>query len=113
MKKKTKKLALKATKKHPVVAQQWEESERGWGVRPDGASLHLTEEDRISYCKDHWNREKKLNSSGIVPDEYSRERGQPLVIDVDAKIYKLIKESKYGIMLWQHEWNDILQGRNV
>jgi len=23
------------------VVQAWEESERGWGVRPDGLSIHL------------------------------------------------------------------------
>ena len=29
--------------KNEVVVQKWEESERGWGTRPDGFSLHLTE----------------------------------------------------------------------
>ena len=29
-----------------VVAVQWEESERGWGVRPDGCSLHVSVESK-------------------------------------------------------------------
>jgi hypothetical protein len=32
--------------KNEVVYQSWLESERGWGVRPDGYSLHLSLGDR-------------------------------------------------------------------
>ena len=34
-----------------VYLQHWEESERGWGIRPDGCSLHLTLEDRKKYIE--------------------------------------------------------------
>jgi hypothetical protein len=34
-----------------VIRQEWEESERGWGCRPDGYSLHLDKEDRNTYIK--------------------------------------------------------------
>ena len=97
----------KIAKKYTVVAQEWEESERGWGCRPDGASLHLTESDRAAYVKDYWDREKQRNPSGGVPDEYSRESGSPILIDVDAKTYKQIKASKNGIMVWQTEYRDL------
>jgi hypothetical protein len=50
-----------------VVMQRWYESERGWGQRPDGCSLHLTEQDRAAYCKKYWADEKERNSSGVAP----------------------------------------------
>lgn len=33
-----------------ILCQEWEESERSWGVRPDGASLHFTENERTAAC---------------------------------------------------------------
>jgi hypothetical protein len=100
----------KVAKKHPIVVQEWEESERGWGVRPDGASLHLTESDRAAYVKDFWDREKQRNPSSTVPDEYSRTSGSPFVMDVDTKTYNQIKKSKNGVMLWQSEYRELRKG---
>lgn len=89
---------------HVVVVQEWEESERGWGVRPDGATLHLTEADRVAYVADYWAREKRANTSGQVPDEYSRPSGSPTVIDVSDATYAQVKKTKNGLMLWQSEY---------
>jgi hypothetical protein len=78
----------------PVVVQDWEESERGWGVRPDGHSLHLTEADRTAYFKEY--------ADGLpeeVPNEYSRLSGPPYIGDVDAKVYSEVKNSKNGIRI--------------
>jgi hypothetical protein len=82
---------------HPIVVQKWEESERGWGCRPDGYTMHLTEADRAAYCKEFWDRERKRNKSGVTPDEYSRECGSPYAASVDTKTYAAIKASKNGI----------------
>jgi hypothetical protein len=35
-------------KKTKVVVQKWEEVEVGWSRKPDGYSIHLTEEDRLA-----------------------------------------------------------------
>ena len=48
----------------PVIKQLWEESERGWGIRPDGYSLHLNNEDRKQFIKEYW----ALLPDGPVPD---------------------------------------------
>lgn len=85
------------TKKYPVVCQQWEESERGWGCRPDGYSLHLTEADREAYVKDWVAWEKKLNPNREVPDEYTRPCGTPYIVDVGQEIYDKITASKNGL----------------
>jgi len=80
--------------KFSVVVQLWEESERGWGTRPDGYSLHLTEEARKSYIEDYW-----ASMPDEVPDEYSRPCGSPYVASVNEKTFIKVKASKNGIGL--------------
>lgn len=97
---------LASKPKHTVVAQKWDESERGWGIRPDGVSLHLTDVDREVYVAEYW-REEHARTGGITPDEYSRPGGVQL-IDVDTETYNKIKASKQqGLRLWQHEWSQM------
>ena len=74
-----------------VVCQKWEESEQGWGTRPDGYSLHLTEEHRVEYIAEYWAGMPKK-----IPDEYSRPDGQPYLCEVSAAIYEEVKASKNG-----------------
>lgn len=75
-----------------VVVQKWEESEAGWGQRPDGCSLHLSEEDRAAYVKAYWDR---MPSS--APSEYSRPDGTPYLWDADEETYEQVKASKNGV----------------
>ena len=75
----------------PVVKQDWLESEAGWGMRPDGYTLHLTEADRVKFIEDYWKR-----MPDAIPDEYSRPSGSPTVKDVDSVTYAEIQASKNG-----------------
>jgi len=77
---------------YSVVRRTWDESERGWGVRPDGHSLHLTEADCESYIEDYW---AKMPDS--APDEYSRPNGVSTIALVDKDTYDKIVASKNGI----------------
>lgn len=75
-------------------AWQWEESERGWGVRPDGASLHISEDEARAYLKKHWEEENKRNK-GSVPDEYSRPNSDdPFRVVVTEEAYKRVQAEK-------------------
>ena len=78
--------------KFTVIRQNWLESERGWGQRPDGYTLHLTTSDRDAYVRAYWDR-----MPDEVPDEYSRPDGQPILVDVDKATYELVKASKNGM----------------
>ena len=79
-------------RQYNVVCQEWLESERGWGIRPDGISLHLTMDDCTQYIKDYWEE-----MPGFVPDEYSRPFGEPYMKKVSAEDYRQIKVSENGI----------------
>ncbi len=75
-----------------VWRQDWEESERDWGVRPDGYSLHLTTEDATAFAREYWKRMPRE-----VPDEYSRESGRPYKTLVGKKVYSEVKASRNGV----------------
>ena len=71
-----------------VLRQEWLESERGWGIRPDGFSLHVSREALEKYLKR--DQEEKNQTYG-VPDEYSRPDGHPYGVDVNTEVYDAIE----------------------
>lgn len=79
-------------RKHEVVVQKWVESERGWGTRPDGFSLHLTDTDCEAFIKDYWD-----GMPDEVQDEYSRPDGTSYKATVDVKNFVKVKKSKNGV----------------
>jgi hypothetical protein len=76
--------------RHKVIIQKWEESERGWGTRPDGWTMHLSEAHRVKFCEEFWARQPK----GAVPDEYTRECGAPYEATVDEETYQELVAEK-------------------
>lgn len=72
----------------PVIRQDWEESEAGWGVRRDGYSLHLTEADRLAFIKDYWaGMPDKVGAQ--PPPEYSRPAlTRTEIVTVDEATYQ-------------------------
>ena len=80
----------KVERTYAVVIQDWEESERGWGVRPDGHSIHLSVDDSKKFVDDYWKTEQRRNPGGGVPDEYSRPAGSPRLMDVNERTYKML-----------------------
>jgi hypothetical protein len=73
------------------VVQAWEESERGWGVRPDGLSIHLDRNHLDEFII-------KYNASlpnDHVPDEYSRPSGRPVDVTITSdEILEYLKKRK-------------------
>lgn len=86
--------------KIPVIAQKWEESELGFGIRPDGYSLHLTHEDRNAYVEEYWAAMPEK-----LPNTYSRpvtkRDGSACIegIPVGIETYEIIRKSKNGIFV--------------
>jgi len=85
-----------------VVIQGWEESERGWGCRPDGGTLHLTITDCQIFIKQYQDK----MPTNYIPDEYSHLRGTPHMARVDNGLYQEIQESRNGIWLSQVRLRD-------
>lgn len=81
-----------------VICQKWEESERGWGVRPDGYTLHRSEADRVRFVEKFWQRQRAAFGAS-APDEYTRESGKAYECPVSDAIYDVITDD--GV--WDHE----------
>lgn len=82
-----------------VYVQEWEEYERGWGRRSDGATLHRTEEDAKSFCNNYINRN---HTSVHAPDEYSLPSGSSYWGRVSQEVHDWMekKYSEGGAGLW-------------
>lgn len=80
-------------KSNPVLfCQKWEESESGWGTRPDGYSLHRSESDLAAFIQEYW--EGMPNG---VPAEYSRPCGEPYFVEASAEQFEAVMKSKHGV----------------
>ena len=90
------------SEKKSLVLQEWEESEQGWGVRPDGYSFHLSEEDCKAYVKEYWASMPKE-----VQYEYSRTCGNPIWVIVSPAFYRQatreFKAGKKGFRVWHSD----------
>lgn len=81
-----------------VLYQAWEESERGWGVRPDGYSLHVDKAHRDKFVGALLKRQSEYFKGqglkdGDAPDEYTRVSGEPVQVNVTHAIYQqLVKK---------------------
>ena len=86
-----------------VYLQYWEESERGWGVRPDGCSLHLTLDEHKKYIKSIYDSREEDTE---VPDEYERIVGEPIEVMVDPALFSIIEGT---LRLLQYEMNNLIK----
>lgn len=81
-----------------IFVQCWEESEAGWGTRPDGFSLHSSQEDVAEYIQKYWDRMPKE-----VPHEYERPFGKPIKIELnDQEMLFKIEDSPHGIRVYRN-----------
>lgn len=89
-----------------VWAQEWTESERGWGRRPDGFTIHAERKDIERFVREMREQERKVHlAAGLpddyVPDSYSFPDGEPYPALVSDEQYAELKKSTCG--LWWSE----------
>jgi len=90
-----------------IVLQLWEESEKGWGVRPDGCSIHI---DNIS--RDNYVNSIYKDRSDVVPDSYDRVIGDPIEAFIGDLLYKTL-EMESSIRLMEHEFNNLVNLEDI
>ena len=85
--------------------QRWEESERVWGVRPDGCSLHLSENFHKMYLNEIYTiRQGEM----LVPDEYDRISGPLIECFISDNLFELVKE-RNSLRLMEYEMNNLIK----
>jgi len=85
-----------------VILQRWEESERNWGTRPDGCSLHLDNINRDNYINDIYKDRKD-----DVPETYDRIVGTPIDVFIDDSLFEILKVEK-SLRLQENELNNLV-----
>ncbi len=88
-----------------VYLQHWEESERGWGVRPDGCSIHIDLESHKCFLQNIYDDRDPLN----VPDEYERIVGDVSEVLVSDSIFSEIIKEKGTIRLMQNSFSNLVE----
>lgn len=87
-----------------IYLQYWEESERGWGVRPDGCSLHLTQQNHKDYIKSILEDRDPNN----VPHEYDMVVGGLIPVEVKESLYHEVIKSNGSLRLHQTSLSNLL-----
>lgn len=85
-----------------VILQIWEESERGFGVRPDGCSIHINFEERNSYIKSIYD-----NRDSEVPAEYDRIVGDGIEVFIEDSLFEIVKRDK-SIRITEYQMNNLI-----
>lgn len=88
--------------------QRWEESERGWGVRPDGCSLHLTSDSYNIYLNNIYD----ARQNDIVPNIYDRVVGNLIECFVSDILFNSLKESN-DMRLMEHEMSNLVSLQEI
>jgi hypothetical protein len=86
-----------------VYLQYWEESERGWGIRPDGCSLHLTPINHSSYLKQVYSG-RDINN---IPDEYDRIVDGLIEVEVVESVYLKVVNNGGTLRLAEYSMNNL------
>lgn len=82
--------------------QEWAESERGWGCRPDGYRLYSNvERAKVGTQKTMEDQHKFFLSLGMkegsVPEEYSRPSGGVNPIEVTDEVFQYLEGHSLGL----------------
>jgi hypothetical protein len=88
--------------------QLWEESERGWGIRPDGCSLHLSTNEHDKYLSEIYS----VRQSSLVPDEYDRISGGLVECFISDTLFETLKE-KTSMRLMEHQMRNLVKFEEI
>jgi hypothetical protein len=86
-----------------VSLQIWEESERGFGSRPDGCSIHINSETRKEYIDSIYD-----SRGDLIPNIYDRAIGSELEAFIDDNLFKMVLDKK-SIRLIETELNNLIK----
>lgn len=90
-----------------VILQLWEESERGWGTRPDGCSIHIDLNQHKKYITESYK-----DRGDDVPDTYERVVGDAIEAFVDDRLLFIIEKEK-SVRLFENELNNLINMEEI
>ncbi len=91
-----------------AILIRWVETERGWGIRPDGCTIHANEEDYKNYVKEY-----NEDLPDEVPDIYSRPDGEIRKVVISKELNERLLSSDNGICLWENDFRDYKNNNQI
>ena len=91
-----------------ILIQYWEESERGFGIRPDGASLHKDYLSHKNYVGQIYNVWETIE---YVPNEYDRVIGKLIYVSVNSELYNLVLSD--NLRITQYQLNNLIKTNDI
>jgi len=86
----------------------WIESEAGWGKRPDGYTIHFSEEDYKSYIEEY-----NSDLPEETPAEYSRPEGLLRAVMISDKLFERVLSSDNGICIWENDFKEMKSNNEI
>lgn len=86
-----------------VYAWEWTERERGWGQRPDGISIHVSDAAARDYLNEGIKKEMAVYK-GLVPPEYSRPNGTVTPLKVSLALWDELFQLDEGTLSNHRSW---------
>src|SRR5579871_6232381 len=97
---------------YSLYVQCYTESERGWGQRPDGYSLHTSLEGAKKFAKDYIGKMRASEKEAYgdsVPDEYTMADGEPSLMECTKELHDKVVAAggkMWGDGNWPHKDKD-------
>ena len=88
-----------------VYLQFWEESERNWGVRPDGCSLHISVKEHNKFIELIYNKREEEDT---IPSEYDRIVGEVIEVLIKDDLYNSFQKEG-TLRLLEHQMNNLIK----
>jgi hypothetical protein len=89
----------------PIVVRRWVSIGRT-NVMSDGASLHVTDCQRIEFEDEHMTRLAGATAPG---DCSAPSDSAPFVVLVDDALYKRIRASKNGVRIFKRQYQELIK----
>lgn len=93
----TSSIEIAGTKFYPVTCQKWKVMDSWSGPEDGGYSFHVTPENCTQFISEYWSY---MPDRSHVPETYHCSDGNPFTCKVDEEMYKLLTESKNGLMVY-------------
>lgn len=91
---------------HKIVYLSWEEVEIGWGIRPDGCSLHVSRNDAAKFIMRR--RQKQKEKGFEQADEIEQPAGQPVPAYVHPDLFHRIVDTECGLRVFRPDERAII-----
>jgi hypothetical protein len=88
-----------------ALCQKWQEVEEGWGERPDGFSLHLSQEGMHAFITAYLERQGITSDTADLPAEYSHPFGDAYPVGISDRWHEELQGEEHESIMFPESWS--------